>query len=447
MHTSSLVNINYLRANPGGRSITNVRTLQNTGVMKVPRVLVLLCTLVLALVYVMEVRRIGQRKADNRNNVYIYQDTAVYSNVSHGAVKAMLPRAKVSQKVAPFGFSLEKLKLAVASDEVDKAVSDQKVPALEKMTTVATRDPYNDVARKKVSVGVLHENVTDAVSIKSPVGSGGIITWSPGSRWTKLTERCTVGKDFALSHLQSHIDTPIFVYKEEVDEVVSGSILKTGIWEKELVEKLQTFLRRDPDLVLLDIGANVGVFSLMAAKLGRTVFSIDCLTGNVHRLCASVSAGNLSKQVTIIHNAMSNTRENVTFGGYRGNVGATYVKKLDNSSIGGKDVVMSILLDDLLELYKFKKVMIKIDVEAFEANVFRGGETFFSKVQVHYLLMEFKYHRGRKSGQYVVDFLYRHNIVPMLEAGIDRKPSSLKGTIPWPEDVLWVRKELESKAV
>ncbi|OWF46145.1 hypothetical protein KP79_PYT10292 [Mizuhopecten yessoensis] len=106
---------------------------------------------------------------------------------------------------------------------------------------------------------------------------------------------------------------------------------------------------------------------------------------------------------------------------------------------------MSILLDDLLGIYPFKKVMIKIDVEAFEANVFRGGEQFFSKVQVDYLLMEFKYHRGRNSGQFVVDFLYRHNMVPVLKAGIERKPSSLQGTNAWPEDVLWVRKELWSK--
>ena len=54
------------------------------------------------------------------------------------------------------------------------------------------------------------------------------------------------------------------------------------------------------------------------------------------------------------------------------------MEKLDQQSL----VVDAILLDDLLEIFNFKRVVIKMDVETFEANVLKGADKFFSPTRV-----------------------------------------------------------------
>lgn len=196
---------------------------------------------------------------------------------------------------------------------------------------------------------------------------------------------------------------------------MSGNIIRQGMWEGNLVRRIHDILKNEPDVVFLDIGANVGVFSLTVAKLGRPTVSVDALEGNVARLCQSMRDGNLSDHMTVIHNALSFQREKVALGTHKKNVGGTYVKKLEKMGLDKIDqqalVVDAILLDDLLEIFNFKRVVIKMDVETFEANVLKGADKFFTTVQVDYLLMEFVAHKGKDSGNFIVEFLKKHNLV------------------------------------
>lgn len=84
----------------------------------------------------------------------------------------------------------------------------------------------------------------------------------------------------------------------EIDQWVSGNIIRQGMWEGHLVTRIHNILKNEPDVVFLDIGANVGVFSLTVAKLGRTTVSVDALEGNVARLCQSMRDGKLSDRST-----------------------------------------------------------------------------------------------------------------------------------------------------
>lgn len=100
---------------------------------------------------------------------------------------------------------------------------------------------------------------------------------------------------------------------------------------------------------------------------------------------------------------------------YKKNVGGIYVKKLEKMGFDKIDqlvlVVDVIFLDDLLEIFNFKRVVIKMDVEIFEVNVLKGVDKFFSIVQVDYLLMEFVVYRGKDSGNFIVEFLKKYNLV------------------------------------
>ncbi|KAK3092590.1 hypothetical protein FSP39_004734 [Pinctada imbricata] len=154
---------------------------------------------------------------------------------------------------------------------------------------------------------------------------------------------------FVLAHLRAPQYIPIYVYEENEDVWVSGNVIKRGMWEIELVVKIQGILAEDLDTTFIDIGANVGVYALTAAKLGCKVVAIDAFEGNIARLCKSIEAGNLTRNIVLIHNAVSNTREKVAIEVGKRNIGGTYVRKI-NQTFQDRYVVNSILLDDLLEV-------------------------------------------------------------------------------------------------
>ncbi|XP_060064646.1 uncharacterized protein LOC132544999 [Ylistrum balloti] len=263
-------------------------------------------------------------------------------------------------------------------------------------------------------------------------------------QWFEQTDTCEMQPDFIRAQLKEPVNTPIYVYNKATDVFVSGSILTEGMWEGDLVNQTRDFLMEDRERVLLDLGSNVGVFSLMAAKIGRKVFSVDILAGNIQRLCASSLAGHFQDQVTIIQNALSDERGNVTYKTYRGNVGGTFVKKLDGvQTAHGIKIIPAILLDDLLEIFKFQKVVIKMDVETFEEQILKGGKKFFTEARVDYLLMEFGYHRTRPSGRSIIEILDKYGMTPMLPSVHDVRNLTDSEIRAWPGYVTWKRKHLK----
>ncbi|XP_071163099.1 uncharacterized protein [Mytilus edulis] len=252
--------------------------------------------------------------------------------------------------------------------------------------------------------------------------------------WTIDQKICNQNYDFVLAHLKDPPHTPIFVYTTEEDKWVSGSIIAHGAWEGGHVGTIHNYMKKFPQAVFLDIGANIGMFSISIAAHGYRVISIDCLEGNVMRLCASMKAAKLTDKMTVVYNALSHTHEKVSLGKYHGNVGGTYVKQGAHSHQTETESVNSILLDDLLEIYSFDQVVIKLDVETFEANVLKGGYKFFEQVKVEALLMEFVAHREKESGKFIADFLISHGLEPNVADGVKNDYTK------WGNEVLFLRK-------
>ncbi|CAG2203274.1 unnamed protein product [Mytilus edulis] len=275
-----------------------------------------------------------------------------------------------------------------------------------------------------------------------------------GNDWTPDNGICQTKDHFIKASLiNSWGNTPIYIHSPLDDKWVSGDLMKSGHWEGELVNLVSRLLQQDNDLQFVDLGANIGVFALSIAKLGRSVIAVEPLSINLQRLCKSVESGvssdgkPFSDKITIIHNALSDTREKVELGKDFQNVGGTYVlkdsneRKVQGSTITGKykDVVMTAKLDDILQLpnFDFKKVILKIDVEGYETKVFNGGNKFFDTVDVKAVLMEWRWHEGAQDLQQLLDFFLKRNYKaynPKANPLIQLKPENAQR---WPGDVLW----------
>lgn len=81
----------------------------------------------------------------------------------------------------------------------------------------------------------------------------------------------------------------IYVHDRTICQFISGGIMSTGQWEPDLTRTLLGKLGPASNgRVFLDIGANLGWFSLAAAAAGHRVIAIDALHTNVELLMRSI---------------------------------------------------------------------------------------------------------------------------------------------------------------
>lgn len=145
-----------------------------------------------------------------------------------------------------------------------------------------------------------------------------------------------------------------------------------GSYEKKEVITMQTFLTADS--VVVDIGANIGYYSLMAAKKAPAghIYSFEPVRNNLEKLERNISLNG----VTVIHPikaAISNISGSTTvYVSADDNSGMSGLRSAENFS-GESEIVKCFALDDAVTEYNLPKIdLIKIDVEGSEVNVLQG---------------------------------------------------------------------------
>lgn len=229
--------------------------------------------------------------------------------------------------------------------------------------------------------------------------------------------------------------TPICTHAPDKDVPVSSTIHKTGRWERGLMEPLERILMSQKDLELLDIGCNIGVYTLTIAHQGTKVTAIDPLIENIKLLSQSVILGNLRTRVTLIWNALSDQHKEVTFVRFKGRVGRTQIT--DPIPNVDSDLARTIMLDDLIPAFKGKRVVLKMDIEESEYIALLGGARFFSEVDVPLIQMEIE-HNKATTGPMIIDYLESYKFRPFqdIKGKISLNPYNL---LSWPANVYFIK--------
>ncbi|CAF3348050.1 unnamed protein product [Rotaria socialis] len=233
-------------------------------------------------------------------------------------------------------------------------------------------------------------------------------------------------------------DVKICIYDPQHDEHVSGQLNDHGKWEPVVVRSFLRLLRTLPNTHVIDIGANLGLYTLLATQYDRHVIAVEPLYDSLIRLHKSIQLNDVQHHVTLVANAIGIKHERLSLNIVDKNLGASYLSYLDELAPSVKKIenivdqqhgfpprvlaeVDTITLDDLVSIFPifFKRAILKIDIEGFEALAFSNASLLFNRTEIPAIYMEFgkliemKYYRGMQQKiEDMLTFLKKRNYEP-----------------------------------
>ena len=169
-----------------------------------------------------------------------------------------------------------------------------------------------------------------------------------------------------------------------------------GQYEPALTRLLAEVVR--PGDVVLDIGANVGYYTLLLSqKVGPTgkVYAFEPAPGNFELLCKNVETNGCTN-VVAVNKAVSNEQKSIKLFLSKDNLGDHRI--YDSGDSREHVIVDCIRLDDFLARSAADIRVIKIDVQGAEFQVLAGMTSLFNKNSDLTMFMEFWPYGLRRSG-------------------------------------------------
>jgi FkbM family methyltransferase len=164
-----------------------------------------------------------------------------------------------------------------------------------------------------------------------------------------------------------------------------------------------------PDDVVIDIGANVGLYSLAAAAKGAQVHAFEPVPATAARLEASLALNpEFSDRVTVHAEGLSDEPGSLTLfteslEGYSGHASAHLATEAQVESI---EVPMDTLDTAMADLSGPVR-LVKVDVEGHEPAVLDGGVAFFERVRPEFLFVEIEEDHLARAGSSGAAFYQR----------------------------------------
>ena len=243
-------------------------------------------------------------------------------------------------------------------------------------------------------------------------------------------------------YLLDIVQTTICVHSE-IDSV-SRSIIQQKIWEEAHLKRLFTFLIREPQFSLIDVGANIGTYTMFGAALRRFVVAIECFKPNLDRIRKAVQLGNYQKNVVLIGNAIyKESGKYLKIESVPDNIGGQSVITNNTMSYSDTDlyIVKTIRFDDILPVLKengIREAIMKVDIQWSEIFLCETCQETFAYVNISVVFME-----------WAIRDIYVRRMIKLLTCLSERGyyPTSdmcailryENAFVSWPSDVYWIK--------
>lgn len=188
------------------------------------------------------------------------------------------------------------------------------------------------------------------------------------------------------------------------EDYETDPIVVREIWEENVYEVTENHFNKGG--VVIDLGANIGTFSIYAAHFGAIVYAVEPEPHNREALEKNILLNNMNNKIHILPYAISDYKGTAVI---NDSGGGSTIK--DDGIFGTEVEVMS--LDNLFALYHIENVdVLKIDVEGAELEIVLGA----SKENLNkckYIAMEFDIRSGNHMGDMVQKLSETHHVRTM----------------------------------
>jgi len=231
---------------------------------------------------------------------------------------------------------------------------------------------------------------------------------------------------------------------------VSGDIVKWGAWEPNFVNGMLRALQvhADQKPALLDLGANIGAFTLAAASAGFRVYAFEPVPRNADMLMSSIRRNGLEHLVTLYPFAVSAEVGTFKMGVSNMNQGGVHHEP-SRESRGVQ--LAAVPLDRVMRPAELPVFYLKMDLEDGECRAVRGMQRLVATTDIIGVNMET---HARTKECCVVDgwtesggfwhlLSTRHKLVPNTPVGGKLRGMLAGGCYETRYDVVWTRTRAE----
>jgi FkbM family methyltransferase len=188
-----------------------------------------------------------------------------------------------------------------------------------------------------------------------------------------------------LDRLSSITEEDVAVRVEEFDGVFTISpksdlfrrIVRSGSYEPALARLFLDSI--NPELDIIDVGANIGFYTVGGAKKLRSgrVLAAEPTRGAFARLRSNVERNQVTHKVILFNGLIASKAGQERLQSVAGREEYSSMAPMSHPSIAGAtyavESVQAARLDDLAQLHNLKPGFLKVDVEGAEAQVFAGA--------------------------------------------------------------------------
>ena len=192
------------------------------------------------------------------------------------------------------------------------------------------------------------------------------------------------------------------VHYSLVDIVLSSVLRRRPERFEEIYENLAPFFHEGPyeygpvclkdGDVVIDCGANTGMFSAVADCYGARVYAIEAISDTIVRYLATTAS--LGKHITVVNNAVWDKIKLLEFAVIENHIGSACCQELlwGGEQVSERPKVQGITLDTFVRQMQLDRVdFIKADIEGAERNMLRGARNTLQRFKPRLSLCS--YHR------------------------------------------------------
>jgi FkbM family methyltransferase len=224
------------------------------------------------------------------------------------------------------------------------------------------------------------------------------------------------------------------------DACILGENIRLSCQNFTVFKRCESFLRKEPETIewigsfsfgatLFDVGANIGLYSLLAAKKGLRVVAFEPESQNFSVLNANIYLNSLAESITALNLALSD-RSTLDYlyipvfslGTSFNQFGVAPREIPEQARNGFKQAVFSHTLDVFTETFsEFVPNHIKIDVDGIQAKIIAGAARTLESPEVKSMLVELDHNltADREAIQYILSKGFKiASRTPKVEPGV-----------------------------